>query len=430
MMGKKTIIQFVLSGFASVIAFIALSLSARFFGPAIIGQIAYLTGLLGLVFGFSDLGLSRTHVHYTASLANAKTTLGVLLSLKLPLLIICGLASLVLGKVAGQASLIFLILIFNEVFSRLADSLLVTFEGQEKVIPQNLLRLAVKLVKLLAIIAIGLTLKTAFGFSLTLIIESATILLLSIWLCRRFLPLAFNRGLAKDYLIYSLPFFLVMPLSYFQDNGLVLIIRHFWAARELGFYSASLGLFGFLKDFSGALMIFFFPAISRLFSHKDFPAIQNYTDLAVKFSFWLLLPLLTIVFLLRHWLILIALGSQFLPAVPVFSWLLLGVLILAVFSPYSYVLYATRNHRAIVWVNLLTTILVLSLSWLIVPRFGGSGAAVAAVIGWLVGSLIQLEILHRRTGINFCWDLSLKRKEVKYLRELIYSFSKTSIRTG
>ena len=53
MMGKKVMVQFLASGLSGLLAFLALSLSARLFGAKILGEIAYLTGLLGIIFAFS-----------------------------------------------------------------------------------------------------------------------------------------------------------------------------------------------------------------------------------------------------------------------------------------------------------------------------------------------------------------------------------------
>lgn len=430
MMGKKIIIQFLLSGLTGLLAFISLSLSARFFGPEIIGQITYLTGLLGFCFAFSDLGLSRSHVHFTAYYQAKEKTVAALLYLKLPLILLCGLAAVILGIFSRQFSLIFLILIFNEIFTRVADSLLITFEGEEKALPQNLLRLFTKVIKLFTVIVLGLMLKETLGYSLTFFFEALLVLLGSFWLTRHFWPLKFHRPLIHDYLRYSLPFALIMPLGYFQESGLILMIKKFWPAQELGYYSAALGLFGFLKMFSSSLIVFFFPAISRLFSQKNYPAIQRYTDLAVKFSVILLLPILSVLYLLKLPLINLILGARFSPAAPIFGWLLIGVFILAIFAPYDYVLYATRNHRSIIWINLLTSGLVLGLGWLLMPHLGAEGAVIASLTGWLSGGLIQFAVLHQKTGIKFCRDFSFGRKEVKYIYVLFHSFSQTTLRSA
>ena len=53
MMGKKVLIQFILSSLTGLIAFMALSLGARFFGPEVLGQVSFYLGLIGLCFALS-----------------------------------------------------------------------------------------------------------------------------------------------------------------------------------------------------------------------------------------------------------------------------------------------------------------------------------------------------------------------------------------
>lgn len=429
MMGKKVIIQFLASGFAGVLAFLALSFSARLFGPAVLGQVAYLSGILGLVFGFSDLGLSRAHVHFTAG-NKGRPALFSFLVMKAFLLSFCVLAAVLAGKVNRQLSWLFLVLLMFEVLYRLADSLLISFEGQEKVWPQNLIRLTGKIAKLAAVIALAWFWRSSLGYSLTFLLEGIVIFGLSLIISRRFWRWRIDWDTVKNYWQYSLPFALIMPLSYLQDNGLILIIRRFWSAETLGVYAASLGLFGLLKSFSSSLMVFFFPRISRLNGTKELSKIQQYTDMAVKFSFWLLLPACLGLFLLAGPALTLVLGQQFAGGAAVFRWLLAGIMILAVFTPYDHVLFATNNHRSIVRVSLTTTALVLLLGWILVPKLNGEGAAIALFFGWLISGLWQFLILQQKTGIKFLRDWRLTKVEVKYLYGLFNSFGQAAVRAS
>jgi O-antigen/teichoic acid export membrane protein len=177
-------------------------------------------------------------------------------------------------------------------------------------------------------------------------------------------------------------------------------------------------------------MVFFFPRVSRLNESKDLEQIQRYTDTAVKFSVYLLLPLVVILILASGLLVPLILGVHFAGAINIFRLWLVGVLILGVFSPYDHVLFATRNHKSIVMINLLTTLIVLGLGWQLIPVLGGVGAAVAAVSGWLIGGVWQYLVLYQKTGIKFLHNWRLSRVEVKYLYELIHSFSQAGFRSG
>lgn len=428
MMGTKVMIQLAASGLSGALALLALSLSARFFGPVIIGQAAYLIGILGLVFAFSDLGLSRAHVHFTA-INGAKPDLITFLKLKLGLLFIAALMAIGIYFWRNLAS-VFLILLAVEIFSRLADSILISFEGQERAWPQNLLKLAVKLARLAAIIIIGLSLITVFGYGLTLLIEAGLLFLGSLFLGRSWFRSAGRPQALKQYLIYSLPFAAVVPLSYLQENGLILMLKHWQGDAALGIYTAGFGLFGFIKTFSSSLMVYFFPRISRLNQETDRAEIQNYTDLAVKLSLWVLLPIASGLFLLSPWLVPLVLGPQFTAAIGIFQCYLIGIVILSFFTPYDHVLFATNNHHSIVKINLITTLLLLFLGWQLIPAWGGLGAAWANVSVWLIGGWWQYRLLRQKTGIVSLKNWRLTKLEVKYLYGLYHSFSQAVFRFG
>lgn len=419
-LGKNVLIQLAATAGGSGLSFLILSASARIFGPKILGEAAYLVGILGLIFAFTDLGLSRAHVHLTAS-GSGRPALTTFLALKLPLLLAAALAATGLYYWQSLPG-IFLVFLIVEMFSRLADGILISFEGQEKAWPQNLLRTGVKICRLAAILILGRTMVSVAGYSLTFLTESILLVAGAAFLGRHWWQFKVDRRSIKTYVQYSLPFAVIIPLSYLQENGLLLLLKNLQNSEVLGVFVAAFGLFGFLKTFSSSLMTFFFPRMSRLNQTGDIAKIQVYTDTAVKYSFWLMLPVLLVLFLVSHWLVPLVLGPEFIAGVGIFRWYIAGMLILSLFTPYDHVLFATNNQRSIIGVNLAMTILLLLLAWQLIPIWGGAGAAAATVMTWLVGGWWQFLILRQKTGIRFLQDWRINAVEVKYFYEIIHSF--------
>ena len=152
--------------------------------------------------------------------------------------------------------------------------------------------------------------------------------------------------------------------------------------------------------------------------------------MAVKFSLWIMTPLIFGLLILSQWLIPLVLGSGFIEAINVFRIYLVGTLILAVFTTYDHVLFATNNHRSIVKINFVTTLILFLLGWLLIPVWGGVGAAGANAVTWLVGGTWQFLILRQKTGIRFLSNWRLTRSEVKYLHWLFNSFGQAVVRFG
>ena len=402
MIGKNALIQMIFSVLGALVSFLTLSLSARLFGPEIIGNLAYLLGLAGLIFAFSDLGFSRAHIYFTSAKQAISKTLGTFVRIKLVLLLVTSLLAVVIYKLSGQTYswMLFGVVLVYEFLSRFSEAILITFEALQKAIPQNLVRLIAKSAKLIAVIIIAQGLRNVFGFSLTFLTQAFVLILLSLWLVRRFMPLKYDRSLSKKYFQYSLPFFAIIPLSYLQTNSLTVILKQFWPGAEVGYYSASANLAGFIKTLYGAVMVFFFPKISSLYASRDAKSIQQYTDLTVKYLLVLFAPLFLIFFLLRQEVVALVLGPEFMPAIPVYSLLLLGMFLLMLFNFYNYVLFATHNHKPLVLVNLISLLMTIALSFIMIPRLGATGAALVNLITWIISGLWGLGIIRKRLQLR------------------------------
>ncbi len=407
MIGRNVLIQIILTLLGSLIGFLSLSLSARFFGPNILGHLAYVLALTGIVFAFSDLGFSQAHIHFTAALNSAKKTLGTFLRLKLILLVVAGAIGLFIASLdPGQFKGIFVIVLLYEMISRFSEAVFITFEGLQQSIPQNVSRLIAKIVKLTAVIILGLKLTNVFGYSLTFLIEGLVLMILSFWLIRHLFPLTFSSKLAKKYLIYSLPFFVIVPISYLQTNIITILLKSFHSAKEVGYYAASVNLTGYIKTLFGAIMIYFFPKISSLFQKQDLKSIQNYANLSLKYLLIIFIPIFIFSFLLRREIILFILGQEFLPAIPAFNLLLLGMFILMLVNPYSYILYATKKHKSLIKVNLVGLLLTVILSFYFMSQSGGlglgsTGAVLVSLITWFITGVWSLILVKKQLNISF-----------------------------
>jgi len=403
MIGKNSLVQIISNGFSALVSFLILSLSARLFGPEIIGTIAYLLSITGLVFAFSDLGFSRAHVHYTAAKQPIQKTLGTFLSYKTLLLILSSIISIIVIRQINLSYLFIIILLF-EIFSRFSESILITFEALQKSLPQNITRLISKLFKLLAIWFLAKNLNNSLGLSLSYLTESMVLIIITLWLSRRFWPFKFNKTLANKYFSYSLPFFAIVPITYIQTKALVLILKSFHQANEVGFYSVSANLSGFIKTLYGSIMMYFFPKISRLFSKNDYKSIQHYADLTIKYLFIFFIPILMLAYLLRQELVLLVLGHQFAPAVPVFSLFLLGTFLLMILSPYDHILYATKNHYPLVKVNIVSLILSLFLAFWLTPSLGAKGIVLASIGAWSLDGIWHFYLIKTRLKLKILPD--------------------------
>jgi O-antigen/teichoic acid export membrane protein len=409
MIGKNTIVQLILTIFSSIIGFFILSFSARLFGPKILGNLAYLFSLTGLIFAFSDLGFSKAHGFYTSSSKVPGQNLFTFLSIKSILLLTSAIITFIYAYFFQSSiswQLLSLVIII-QVLTRFSDSILITFEAKQQSIPQNIVKIIAKLLRLASIFVIANILTNELSFGLTYLSEAGLLLFLSLILLSRFTPLSLSKKLFNKYLIYALPFFAIVPLSYLQENSLVIILKQFQSSKQVGFYSASASLAGSIKALYATSMLYFFPKISKLFSVKDHQQIKNYLDMAVKYLLVIFTPIFLVIFLFRLEIIQLILGTEFLPAIPVFSILLLGTYVLMILAPYSQALFATKNHRPLIIVNLLSLLFVLCLSFWLAPIYGALGTAIVSASTWILSGLWHLYLVKKRLAISLLPQLPL-----------------------
>lgn len=402
MIGKNTLIQIFLTGLTGIVSFFILSLSARLFGPTILGNLAYLFSLTGLIFAFSDLGFSKAHSYYTSSSQKPGKNLLTFLSIKSILLTLSATIAFIYAYFFHQTTSwqLLSLIILIQVLTRFSDSILITFESKQLSIPQNITKLLAKFLRLASIIVVAKTLTSNLGLSLTYLMEAGLLLLLSLILITRFKPLGFSKSLFNKYLLYALPFFAIIPLSYFQDNSLIIILKKFSSSNQVGFYSASANLTGSIKALYATLMIYFFPKISKLFSKNDHKQIKDYLYMAVKYLLVIFTPVFMLIFTFRHIIIDLVLGSAFMPAVPIFSVLLLGTFILMILAPYDQALFATKNHKPLIIINIFSLILAISLSFWLVPIYGALGTVIASTTTWLLSGFWHLSLVKKRLKIS------------------------------
>jgi len=409
MIGKNAIIQIILTSLTGIIGFFILSFSARLFGPVVLGNLAYLFSLTGLIFAFSDLGFSKAHGFYTSSSQNPGKNLFTFLSIKSILLLTSAIIAFIYAYFFNTSiswQLLGLVIVI-QVLTRFSDSILITFEARQLSLPQNLVKMLTKLSRLISIFIIAKFLTNDLGFSLTYLVEASLLILLSFFLLTRFSPLSFSKEIFNKYLIYALPFFAIVPLSYVQDNSLIIILKQFQPSEQVGFYSASANLSGSIKTLYAILMLFFFPKISKLFTQKNHQQIKNYLNMAVKYLLVIFTPIFLLVFLFRFEIIQLILGTEFIEAVPVFSILLLGTYFLMILSPYDQVLFATKNHRPLILVNLFSLFTAIVVSFWLAPIYGAIGTVIASLSAWVVSGFWHLYLVKKRLSISLFPQLPL-----------------------
>lgn len=408
MLGRKIVIQFGGYIIFSFLTFISLTLVARFFGPGIMGEISYYSGILGLILMISDFGLSRAHIKLCATGKNLGEKIGVFVVSKSSLLAVSFIIALVYFlfflRFASPSykTAAFLIILFNEMFSRTGSSILLTFESLQMITIENTILAIGKVVKIIGLLLLLNFARSVLGLSIAYFLEGLTVFVLAVIMIRRFAPFSWNTKIFKNYFSYCLPFLVIYPVSYLQGNLDVIFIRNFWNPAEVGFYTAAIGLSAFFKSSYGVFISIFFPKMSQLFEENKLDTIKEYLSSATRYLIIVSLPVFIAIYLFNSEIIQFILGSKFASSSPIFMLSVIGVIILTTSSPFDHLLYATGKHKLMAPIAFIGTVFLVILQLLLIPKsifglqafgLGGKGAIISSLIVWFVTSAIQMYLV-------------------------------------
>lgn len=416
MLGRKIILNFFGVALSSILGFLLVIFTARLFGPSVLGEVNYYLAILGLLLLFSDLGFSRAHIRFIANKKKIKEKTGVFLAIKAFLLLLFVIAGIfyyyfVLRLSSSSVkTLAFGLLLAFEVFNRMGSSMLLTFEGLKKVVLKNTIITASKVSKLIALILISLSFKNVLGLSFAFLVEGVVLFALSLFFIKQYFPLKWSNVIFKKYFVYSLPFFAIYPLTYFQVNIDILLLKNFWNASTVGYYSAAIGIAAYLKTLNGVFITLFFPKVSQLFSSGSIKKISRITNLLVKYILIVFIPIFLFLYLFKTEIILILLGSQFIPSADIFAFSLLGIFFLMISSPYDHLIYAAGKHKIMVFITLFSVFFSVLLQLIAVPEtlfgfkmlgLGGMGTVLVRNTIWFFSALIQIKLVGKYFKIGF-----------------------------
>jgi O-antigen/teichoic acid export membrane protein len=219
---------------------------------------------------------------------------------------------------------------------------------------------------------------------------------------RHYGPLIQDRSLIARFsplrqLSYSIPqglMGIVFRLNTWMD---VLMLGWLSTDREVGLYSiaASLALLGVLPAVS--LNTMFNPVISELVQARELVQLNRLLQIITRWLLLICLPFFSILLLVPDGILLIY-GADFEQSRTPLLVLVLGQIIWVTFAPTMRII-PMSGHSLLNLINgLVALVLSLGLNYLLIPRYGGTGAAVGTAItlgAWSLWRLVEVYHLFR-----------------------------------
>jgi O-antigen/teichoic acid export membrane protein len=342
----------------------------------------------------TDLGLS---IWTTRALARdrrrAGAIVGTALRLKaaaaLPYFAAVGLAAVLVGP--GEPRAVMMLLGATALFGVFVDYFIAVFRGYERLRDEalvNVIRsllitgaalLALRAGRSATALAAGLTIGTVLSCGAGLWLVAARYRLVG----RRAGPgPRFDRALARTAVRQALPLCLATLLSLLYFRGDVVLLRPYAGDAAVGAYSAAYKIFEGLMIVPAVVLAAAFPPLAR--AHLDRERQRRWEVLLVTLLLGLGLAAGAVVYLARAQLVALVASAAFAAAVPSLRVLALAIPVLYLNYGLTHFLIARDLERRNVLFAGLMLVVNVAANLLLIPRFGGPGAAWATLATELV----------------------------------------------
>ena len=371
---------------------IVLIYAARVIGAAGYGVFSYALNLAGLFAIFSDVGVSSILTRETAKNSESKIQyFSTAFFIKICLLVLS----------------IGLIIFITPFFTRIKDAVpllpiiafLLAFDGLRDFAAAFLRALekmeteaAIKIITNIAIVVLGFIAlfisATSRSFTIGYALGSGAGLIAAIWILRNQFGKVFTnfkKELVSPIISSAWPFALFGLLGGIMINTDMIMLGWFRSTAELGFYAAAYRPVQFFWIFPTLLAGSFFPILSRL-AHKDNEKFRFVFEKSMAIVLLIGLPLTVGSLVLSHDFIRILFGAEYLPAIPVFQVLILTILLVFPGSLIGNAIFCYDKQKSLIGYFLLGALGNIVFNFLLIPRWGISGAAVSTIFTQIISN--------------------------------------------
>lgn len=193
----------------------------------------------------------------------------------------------------------------------------------------------------------------------------------------------FTKNLVAPILKSAWPFAVGGLAGAFLFNVDIVMLGWWRGTGEIGLYSAAQKIVGILAIFSGFIATVTLPKLSH-FAHSDQQKMRHLLESSLKIIFITAFPLVIGGLILKSSIIGFLFGSSYLPAANAFAILLFSILAVHPLAIISTLLFVFDKQAKAIKYALTSSLCNIVLNFLLIPRYGMEGAAVATSISFSV----------------------------------------------
>ncbi|MFH1466081.1 MAG: polysaccharide biosynthesis C-terminal domain-containing protein [Pseudomonadota bacterium] len=192
-----------------------------------------------------------------------------------------------------------------------------------------------------------------------------------------------------------------IPVVIYRLNIWMDILMLFWlgTAEQTGIYRVAVGIVGMVIFPVGAVNTMFSPQVTQLFHAGEMGRLDALLKVATRWLVILVTPFYMVV-VLEHRLILSAFAPEYMASASVVLILIAGQAVHAVCAPANRLLPMSGRSVLDMGISLAAVALNLTLNYLLIPRFGGVGAAISGATTFSAWGISRVFVAWVLTGCH------------------------------
>jgi len=197
----------------------------------------------------------------------------------------------------------------------------------------------------------------------------------------------------------------------------LLFLAHYWSAAEVGQYAVATSVAEILLALPESVST---PFMSLRLGMEDGEG-KHFSSLVIKYVLFIMFTICLLTGIAAWPLIMLLFGRPFLPSLWPFFWLLPGIMGLSLYPFLKTDVLGVGRPGLLSQVSTVTMFVNLALNFLLIPRFGASGAAISSSASYLLSSLVLLVFVAKKSG--------LPAREILFMRSADFSMIKDLFRS-
>jgi O-antigen/teichoic acid export membrane protein len=186
------------------------------------------------------------------------------------------------------------------------------------------------------------------------------------------------------------------------------MIGYFMTVKDVGIYNAAVPIALLLNVAPEIFMQLFFPLVTKEYFKKNYSLVRELSKQVGKWIFIITLPVFVLIFLFPGAFINIIFGQEYLPATNALRFLSIGALFTTVFTISNRLISMKGKSKLILYDIIIATIINIFLNFILVPKYGITGASFATMT-----SLIFLNLLFFIQAKKYLDIIPIRRAMIK-----------------